>query len=45
MTVVRDCCHGFPEQRDFFMEKVFPRMCKVRSTTDVVAGLGSTRAA
>jgi nicotinamidase-related amidase len=45
VTVVRDCCHGFPEQRDFFMEKVFPRMCKVRGTADVVAGLGSTAAA
>lgn len=37
VTVVSDCCHGFPEQRTFFMEKVFPRMCRV-STVDGVVG-------
>lgn len=36
VIVVRDGCHGFREQRDFFMEKVFPRMCQV-STVDRVA--------
>jgi nicotinamidase-related amidase len=41
VTVVSDCCHGFPEQRTFFMEKVFPRMCHVRRLSDVVAGLGA----
>jgi hypothetical protein len=36
---VPECCHGFPEQRAFFMEKVFPRMCNVRPVDEVVAGL------
>lgn len=36
VIVVRDGCHGFREQRDFFMDEVFPRMCQV-STVDRVA--------
>jgi nicotinamidase-related amidase len=46
ITIVRECCHGFPEQRAFFMDKVFPRMCNVRSVDDVIAGLtpGAMRA-
>ena len=49
ITVVPECCHGFPEQREFFMTKVFPRMCNVRTLDDVIGGLtpqhdnGSTR--
>jgi nicotinamidase-related amidase len=39
VTVVRDCCHGFTEQREFFMDKVFPRMCKVRTLDEVLAAL------
>jgi nicotinamidase-related amidase len=39
ITIVRECCHGFPEQREFFMDKVFPRMCNVRSVDEVIAGL------
>lgn len=39
VTVVRDCCHGFVEQREFFMDKVFPRMCRVRMSAEVVAAL------
>jgi nicotinamidase-related amidase len=39
ITIVPECCHGFPEQRAFFMEKVFPRMCNVRSIDEVIAGL------
>ena len=39
ITVVPECCHGFAEQRVFFMEKVFPRMCNVRSVDAVIAGL------
>jgi nicotinamidase-related amidase len=39
VTVVSDCCHGFPAQRLFFMTKVFPRMCKVRTVDEVVARL------
>ena len=45
VTVVSDCCHGFPEQRAFFMEKVFPRMCHVRGLADTVAGLRAGAAA
>jgi nicotinamidase-related amidase len=46
ITIVRECCHGFPEQRAFFMDKVFLRMCNVRSVDEVIAGLtpGSMRA-
>jgi nicotinamidase-related amidase len=39
VTVVSDCCHGFSEQRQFFMTKVFPRMCQVRTVDEVLAGL------
>lgn len=39
VTIVSDCCHGFPEQRHFFMEKVFPRMCHVRTTSQVITSL------
>ena len=39
ITVVPECCHGFEEQRAFFMEKVFPRMCNVRTLDDVIMGL------
>jgi nicotinamidase-related amidase len=39
VTVVRDGCHGFSEQREFFMDKVFPRMCRVSTVEDVVAQL------
>ena len=39
ITVVPECCHGFDEQREFFMRKVFPRMCNVRSLADVLEGL------
>jgi nicotinamidase-related amidase len=39
ITIVPECCHGFAEQRAFFMEKVFPRMCNVRSLNEVIAGL------
>ena len=39
ITIVPECCHGFAEQRAFFMEKVFPRMCNVRTLDDVIMGL------
>jgi nicotinamidase-related amidase len=39
ITVVADGCHGFAEQRAFFLEKVFPRVCNVRSVDDVILGL------
>jgi nicotinamidase-related amidase len=37
VVVVRDGCHGFPEQREFFLDKVFPRMCRVRTVDEVLA--------
>jgi nicotinamidase-related amidase len=40
VTVVSDCCHGFEEQRVFFMTKVFPRMCKVRTLDEVMTAIG-----
>jgi nicotinamidase-related amidase len=39
VVVVRDGCHGFAEQREFFLDKVFPRMCRVRTVDDVLAAL------
>jgi nicotinamidase-related amidase len=39
VVVVRDGCHGFAEQRAFFLDKVFPRMCRVRTVDDVLAAL------
>ncbi len=37
VTVVRDGCHGFREQREFFFDHVFPRMCRVRTADEVIA--------
>ncbi|NNN19000.1 MAG: cysteine hydrolase [Acidimicrobiaceae bacterium] len=37
VTVVRDGCHGFAEQREFFLNHVFPRMCRVRTVDEVIA--------
>jgi nicotinamidase-related amidase len=39
VVVVRDGCHGFAEQREFFLDKVFPRMCRVRTVDEVLAAL------
>lgn len=39
VVVVRDGCHGFTEQREFFLDKVFPRMCRVRTVDEVLAAL------
>lgn len=41
MVVVRDGLTGLREQRDFFVEKVFPRMCRVRTSQEVIATLES----
>ncbi|CAN5528134.1 hypothetical protein BH09ACT7_BH09ACT7_12810 [soil metagenome] len=43
ITVIPECCHGFGEQREFFMTKVFPRMCNVRGVDDVIMGLTPER--
>jgi len=37
VTVVSDGCHGFKLQREFFLDQVFPRMCRVRTTAEVIA--------
>lgn len=39
LVVVRDGCHGHYEQRQFFMEKVFPRVCRVRTVSEVCHAL------
>jgi nicotinamidase-related amidase len=39
MVVVRDACTGFEEQREFFLERVFPRMCRVRRVAEAIAML------
>ncbi len=39
VTVVRDGCHGFTEQREFFFDHVFPRMCRVRTVNEVIANI------
>ena len=39
VVVVRDGCHGFAEQRAFFLDKVFPRMCRVRTVRDCLDAL------
>jgi nicotinamidase-related amidase len=41
VVVVRDGCHGFAEQREFFLDRVFPRMCRVRTVDDVLNALGA----
>ena len=42
MVVVSDCLTGFAEQREFFVEKVFPRMCRVRTSEQVIAAFHAT---
>jgi nicotinamidase-related amidase len=39
VVVVRDGCHGFAEQREFFLDRVFPRMCRVRTVDEVLSAL------
>lgn len=41
VVIVRDGLTGFEEQREFFVEKVFPRMSRVRTVDQVVELLGS----
>lgn len=36
IVVVRDCLTGLQEQRDFFADKVFPRVCRVRTAAEVL---------
>jgi nicotinamidase-related amidase len=38
MIVAHDACTGLAEQRDFFLDRVFPRICRVR-TVDQIAQL------
>ncbi len=39
VTVVRDACHGFEMQKEFFLDHVFPRMCRVRTVDQVIASI------
>lgn len=39
MVVVRDGLTGLQEQRDFFVDRVFPRMCRVRTSQEAIAAL------
>lgn len=43
LVVVRDACTGRREQREFFCEAVFPRICQVRTVDQVVSMLGQDR--
>jgi nicotinamidase-related amidase len=43
VVVVRDGCTGLPEQRDFFLDRVFPRMCRVRTVAQVEAMFAPVR--
>lgn len=42
MVVVRDALTGLEEQRQFFVENVFPRMCRVRTSEEVITALQGT---
>jgi nicotinamidase-related amidase len=44
VIVVRDGVHGRQPQRDFYVEHVFPRLCRVRTVDQVISALeqGST---
>ena len=39
MIVVRDACTGHREQREFFCDTIFPRMCRVRTVDQIEAML------
>lgn len=39
VVIVRDGLTGYEPQRSFFVEQVFPRMCRVRTVDEVVAML------
>jgi nicotinamidase-related amidase len=43
VVVVRDGLTGYEPQRSFFADRVFPRMCRVRTTDEVVAMLTTPR--
>lgn len=42
VVVVKDGLTGYEPQRTFFVEHVFPRMCRVRATDEVVAMLDNS---
>jgi nicotinamidase-related amidase len=39
VVVIRDCCFGYEPQRRFFLERVFPRMARVRTADEAIAML------
>ena len=44
VVVVSDGCTGLPDQRAFFLDHVFPRVCRVRTVDQVVAMLDAPHA-
>jgi len=44
VVVVRDGCTGLVEQRELFLDRVFPRMCRVRTVAQVEQMLGGAPA-
>ncbi len=44
VVVVRDALTGFPEQRAFFVDHVFPRMALVRTSDEVMASFATPTA-
>lgn len=44
VVIVRDGLTGYEPQRTFFIEQVFPRMCRVRSVDEVASALATHRA-
>ena len=43
VVVVRDGLTGQEPQRSFFADEVFPRVCRVRTTDEVLAALDRSR--
>ena len=41
VLVVRDCLTGLERQREFFADHVFPRVCRVRTSAQVLEMLGA----
>lgn len=42
VVVVRDACTGFEEQRNYFLDQVFPRICRVRTVEQVCRMLSTS---
>jgi nicotinamidase-related amidase len=42
VVLARDALTGFPLQREFFLDQVFPRMTRIRTVDEILAALRST---